>query len=228
MSETKQFEFSPSISIIVAGVIVAAAIVYTNANPSQPSPQAGGQQAAPVAVRAPSAQDHIYGSLNAPIVLIEYSDFECPFCSRVHPTLKKIVDDSNGQIAWVYRNFPLSSIHPEAGPAANAAECIAAQLGNAGFWRFANTVFADQSKLGASYYEQLAGQFGADTAQFKSCIAGSAYQAAIAADTAEASNNGGDGTPYTIVWSKNTQLPVSGARPEVDFLSVIQQVKSRQ
>ena len=92
-------------------------------------------------VTPPSDNEHIIGKADAPIVLIEYSDFQCPYCQMIHGDLKKIVAESNGTIAWVYRNFPLYQIHPQATPAANAAECIAEQLGNNGFWQFANTIF---------------------------------------------------------------------------------------
>src|SRR6185295_14119811 len=125
--------------------------------------------AAPVAaanVPAPSASDFIVGSPNAPIVLVEYSDFQCPFCSMIYPTLKKITSESNGNIAWVMREYPLYQIHPEAIPAANAALCIADQLGNEAYWKFADAVFADQSKLNAAYYPQLAKILGADVAAF--------------------------------------------------------------
>lgn len=92
-------------------------------------------------IAAPSAADHIVGSPTAPIVMVEYSDFQCPYCKMIHPSLQKIVSESNGQIAWVYRNFPLYQIHPQAEPAANAAECITEQLGNDAFWKYANTIF---------------------------------------------------------------------------------------
>jgi protein-disulfide isomerase len=92
-------------------------------------------------IRPPSADDHIIGSPTAPIVLVEYSDFQCPYCKMIHPDLKRIVSESNGQIAWVYRDFPLYQIHPEAENAANAAECIAAQKGNDAFWQFGDAIF---------------------------------------------------------------------------------------
>jgi protein-disulfide isomerase len=98
-------------------------------------------QGSAATVRAPSSSDHIIGSPTAPIVLIEYSDFQCPFCQMIHVTLKQIVSESNGEVAWVYRHFPLYQIHPQAEPAANASECIFDQLGDSAFWTFANTVF---------------------------------------------------------------------------------------
>src|SRR5581483_5281549 len=162
MSEHNKFNLSPSAAILIAGIIIAAAIVFTN-HSSAPAAVAGAGGTAPAVsagdLRKPSASDHIVGSPSAPIVLIEYSDFQCPYCQLIYPTLKKIVSESNGQIAWVYREFPLTSIHPQAGPAANAAECIAAQLGNAGFWKYADAVFNNQQQLSPTYSAQLAQQF---------------------------------------------------------------------
>ena len=231
MSENKSFELSPSVSIIIAGVIIAGAIVYVNTNPSAPA-AAGGQQApAPSAatnVRAPSEQDHIIGSLNAPLVLIEYSDFQCPFCNVVHPTLRRIVDESDGQIAWVYRHLPLESIHPSAKPAAIASECVAEQLGNSGFWKFADIIFANQSKMSADYYVQTAVQLGADKSKFNSCVSSDKYASRVDADTQEAQANGGNGTPYTVLYDKKGQSGVSGALPYDMFTSVIKTFQKRQ
>ncbi len=230
MPENKKFELSPSISIVIAGVIIAGAIVFANARPAAPSGAAIGQQAPSAAtnVRAPSAQDHIIGSPSAPLVLIEYSDFQCPYCNLVHPTLKKIVDGSNGQIAWVYRHFPLESIHPNAKPAAIASECVAEQLGNEGFWKFADAVFADQSKMSPQYYEQIAKSLGADLAKFKSCNASPVTAQKVDADTQEAQANGGQGTPYTVLYDKKGQTGVSGALPYDTFTSVIKSFQARQ
>lgn len=225
MSSIKKLELSPSISIIIAGIIIAGAIVYVNSHPNTQAAPSGGQQqvAAPVSVRPPQANDHIIGSPTAPIVLIEYSDFQCPFCSMIYPTLKKLVTESNGQIAWIYREFPLTSIHPNANPAANAAECIAEQLGNDGFWKFADAVFADQSKLSSSFYTSEAKALGADPTKFAACMSASKYQGRIDADSSEAQAAGGNGTPFTVVFNtKNGKgEPVSGALPYAQFVSVI-------
>lgn len=95
----------------------------------------------PLSIRPPSATDHIIGAPDSPIVMVEFSDFQCPYCQMIHPSLQKLAAESNGKIAWVYRNFPLYTIHPQATPAANAAECIAEQLGNDAFWKFADAIF---------------------------------------------------------------------------------------
>src|SRR3990167_7895499 len=104
MSDHKKFEISPSVSILVAGVLIAGAIVFVNARPAPAAALAGADQngalPANADVPAPSADDHVIGDINAPTVLIEYSDFQCYYCMQVYPTIKKIVEESNGQIAW--------------------------------------------------------------------------------------------------------------------------------
>jgi protein-disulfide isomerase len=219
MSETKKFELTPSLSILIAGVIIAGAIIFTNvhgaAAVSADSPQA---PTAATHVHAPLANEHIIGSPTAPLVLIEYSDFQCPYCSMVYPTLKKIVADSNGQIAWVLRNFPLESIHPNARPGALAAECIAAQLGNDAYWKFADTIFGDQSKI----------SLGVQKAAYETCLTSPATAKIIDDSVAEVEQNGGQGTPYTILFDSKGQTGVSGALPAATFSAVIKAFQTRQ
>ena len=214
-------------AVVAAGIIIAGAILYANAHPAASAVAGGAAQDLPknVNVSAPSAQDHIVGSPTAKVVLIEYSDFQCPFCSMVHPTLKSLAESSGGKVAWVMRNFPLKSIHPEATPAANAAECVAEQLGNDGWFKFADAIFANQEKIGTAYYAQVAKQLGADMGKYNACFSASKYQAKIDAEAAEAQNNGGNGTPYTVVYGGGKQVPVSGAMPAAGFQSVISSIK---
>jgi protein-disulfide isomerase len=225
--EIKKFDISPSVAILIAGVLVAGAIMYVNLYPSEPI-VATGKPLVEVNVPPPNAQDHIRGSFSAPIVLIEYSDFQCPFCSMIHPTLKRIVDESNGEIAWVYRHLPLESIHPEALPSAIASECVAKQVGNEGFWKFADAMFADQSKMNAAEYIGLAGQFGANVPQFSSCAASGEFNELIAAQALDAQKNGGTGTPFTVVVKGDIQVPISGALPYAQIMAVINSVRDRQ
>ena len=94
-----------------------------------------------VDIPAVSEQDHILGSLDAPVKLVEYSDLQCPFCGRFHPTMQRVAKEYGDQVAWVYRHFPLESIHPNARPLANASECAANLGGNDSFWKFVDAVF---------------------------------------------------------------------------------------
>ncbi|OGC88781.1 hypothetical protein A2419_03455 [Candidatus Adlerbacteria bacterium RIFOXYC1_FULL_48_26] len=228
MSEEKGFKLSAPVAILLAGIIIAAAVVFT----SKPAAPAEGAGLTPPTVsvkdiRPPTAGDHIMGSPSAPIVLIEYSDFQCPFCEVIYPTLKKIVDESNGQISLVYRQFPLTTLHPQALPAAHASECIAAQLGNDGFWKYADTVFKNQAQLSTSYSAQLAQQLGADMTKYNQCIANSTYQKNIDADSQEVQAIGGSGTPYVVVLNTKTgkAAVIPGALPYAQAMQVIKSVQ---
>jgi protein-disulfide isomerase len=224
----KNLEFSPSVSILVAGVLIAGAILFVNIRAD--AAPAAGDSALPgsTEVPAPTADDHIIGSPTAPIVLIEYSDFECYYCMQAYPTIKRIVDESEGKVAWVMRHLPLESIHPEARPAALAAECIAEQLGNDGWWKFTESMFTDQENLGQARYLSLAAEFGADTAKYMSCVSSGKYNEKIDLHAAEAQIAGAQGTPYTIVYGYGASVPLSGALPYAQFASVIKSLQSRQ
>ena len=227
---TKKIELSPSVAIIICGVIIAAAIVFINRFPgpvtAAPAAQQGGQYAN-VNVPAPSEADHVYGSRTAKIFLIEYSDFQCPFCSRVNPTLKSLVDESDGEIAWIYRHFPLESIHSEARPSAIASECVTAQLGNDGFWIFMDRVFANQQSMSAALYSSIAGEMGINPIAYNTCVASGTYDALIDQHSGEAAAAGGTGTPFTVVYGGGQQVPVSGAVPLNQWQAVINAVKAR-
>lgn len=86
-------------------------------------------------------KDHVKGNSNAQITLVEFSDFQCPFCKRFHPTVQQALAEYGDQIRWVYKHSPIDQIHPQARPAAEASECIAEQKGSEGFWQFADALF---------------------------------------------------------------------------------------
>ena len=224
MPEEQKFELSPSISILVAGVLVAGAIIFVNLNPSQPA-VAVGEPTVQANVAAPSESDYRLGSPDAPVVLVEYSDFQCPFCSMIHPTLKRIVEESGGKIAWVYRHLPLESIHSQALPSALASECIGEQLGQSGFWAFADDIFDDQSGMNSARYTSIAKKLGADVEQFHACTASEKSLSKIDAQALEAQKNGGTGTPFTVVVAGDTQVPISGALPYAQIMAVINSVR---
>ena len=89
-------------------------------------------------VPAVTAEDHIIGSIDAPIIIIEYSDFECPYCKAFQTTLKQVVADNNGNVAWVYRHWP---IHQNSFAKLVAAECVAKIKGNDAFWKYGDLLF---------------------------------------------------------------------------------------
>lgn len=198
----------------------ADANVNTNgnavANNNQPSAPANPDTTTPkvTSVAKPSSSDHIRGSLKAKVIMIEYSDFQCPYCQMLHPTLKKLVDDYNGQVAWVYRSFPLESLHPFAKKAAEAAECANDQ---GRFWDYADKLYENQQLFSDSYFADLAGQLGLNMQKFNDCLSTNKYQSKIQASEAEAAAAGITGTPGVFV---NDQF-VRGAMPYENFKQII-------
>lgn len=222
-------------TIWIAGSVVVAALFISGAIIAQPSggntAQAGGHGAAPspdatakeLGLRDISADDHVRGSRDAKVTIIEFSDFECPFCSRLHPTLKRITEDLDGDVAWVYRHFPLSSIHRNATPAAIASECVAEVAGNDSFWQFADTVFENQGDLSAAVLERYAVQAGADANVYRSCITRDDVRKEVLVDGSEAQGAGGRGTPFAVVVSENGDaVPFSGAIPYETVRSLVE------
>lgn len=127
------------IAIVIAGAMIAVSLFFVNSRP------AAGTQQPTVAqeIRGVQDNDHILGSPNAKIVIVEYSDTECPFCKVFHNTMQQIIQEygPSGDVAWVYRHFPIPSLHPKAAKQAEALECAAEQGGNEMFWKYTNKVY---------------------------------------------------------------------------------------
>lgn len=158
------------------------------------------------------SDDHVRGSSNAKVFLIEYSDYECPFCSRFHPTALQVLDDFGDDVAWVYRHFPLDQIHPKARPAALASECVAELGGNDAFWAFTDFIFEDQTTL--SDLEGVASKVGVNVSAFNTCVDSDKYADYVESDYQEGITAGVRGTPGNfIVNTKGDAWFVPGAYP---------------
>lgn len=166
------------------------------------------------------ASDHVRGSTDATISLIEYSDYECPFCKRHHPTLKQALTEFGGDVNWVYRHYPLA-FHPHAEPTAVAAECVAELGGNDAFWAFTDKIFETQ---GAWAYEAYVGELGLDVSKFTDCIESGTYVQRVRDDLNEGTASGVRGTPGTIVFNNETKQfrYVSGAQPYASIKAAIE------
>lgn len=205
------------IAIVIGAVIIAGAIFYTTKISQITSPQEvislqpgegnnTGEEPVKITI---TEENHIKGDFEAPVTIVEYSDFQCPFCQRFHPTLQQILKDYQGKVRWVYKHFPLDQIHPQARPAAEASECVFEQKGNDGFWQFADTLFENQSKLGENFYKKVASQIGVDTDQFNKCLSDRKYKDKVEADYQEGIKAGVRGTPGSFVNGE----PLQGAVP---------------
>lgn len=99
-----------------------------------------------VQIRPVTSTDHIVGNLNAKIVIVEYSDLDCPFCKVFHNTMHQVVKRNNGDVAWVYRHYPISQLHPNAFKKAEETECAWEQKGNKAFWEYTDKIFGITQK----------------------------------------------------------------------------------
>ena len=157
--------------------------------------------------------DHIRGDKNAEITIVEFSDFQCPFCSRFHQTMQEVMAN-NDNVRWVYKHFPLDSIHPLARKAAEASECAADQ---GKFWEYADELFARQSQLSATLFETIASDLGLNTGEFNSCLDSGKYADKVEADYQEGLAAGVRGTPGNFINGQS----VAGAVPYSQIQSII-------
>ena len=220
-------------AIIVAGVIIAGAVFFSNSrnsgtttatnSGSQAQAQPAGNQPGGV-VNVSADDDAVLGDPNAPITLIEFSDFQCPFCRKFYKeTLPQIKKDYllTGKAKLVYRDFPLVQIHPGATPAAEGAECAKEQ---GKFWEMHDAIFDEQEKLGSGTVQftaldvkKWAAKIGLNASKFNQCLDSGKYKQEVEKDTADGSAAGVTGTPAIFV---NGRLIV-GAQPFAAFKVII-------
>jgi protein-disulfide isomerase len=146
------------------------------------------------------------GPAEAPITLVEFSDFECPFCVRVLPTLEQVRETYGDQVRIVYRHFPLNAIHPNAQITAEASLCADAQ---GKFWEMHDAIFEVRGKAGAGELKTMAADLGLDTEAFDACLDAREYQGQVAADMEAGRQAGVTGTPALFI---NGRF-LSGAQP---------------
>ncbi|MBS1270045.1 MAG: hypothetical protein MAG794_00998 [Gammaproteobacteria bacterium] len=164
-------------------------------------------------------RDHVYGNLDAVVSLIEYSDFECPYCKRFHPTAKELVDASDGKVNWVYRHFPLNFHNPGAQNEAEASECAAELGGNDIFWAYTDAIYERTTSNGEGFPPDqvvpLAVELGLDQAAFEECIESNRHEDRVKEDLAEGVRIGISGTPGNVLLNNETgeALIRSGAQP---------------
>lgn len=218
-------------SIVVAGLIIAAAIFFKDGSavPANNVPQ---QQAAAAenldAMDPVTNKDHIRGSIDAPVKIVEYSDTECPFCKKFHTIMKDLLKDAevSGKVAWVYRHFPLDSIHPNARKEAEATECAADQGGNDKFWAYLDRLMEDTtpSKAGdMTKISRIAGEVGLDVKKFNECVSSGKFAAVVDAQAKDAAETGARGTPWSIIVGPDGEkLKLSGAQPVTAIKQLIE------
>ena len=210
-------------SILVAGLLVAVALVY-NAGRGAEEPLAGNVSGAlaPASdkIRPLGSDDHILGNADAPIALVTFTDLECPYCKDFHATLKQTVNAYDGKVAVVYRHLPLDVLHSKARNEAMASECAAELGGSDAFWQYVDRVFSvtpSNDGLDPTELPKIAEQIGLDRGAFESCLASGRYADRIERDVQDGKNSGAEGTPYgVLIVPSGATYVVPGAFPFED------------
>lgn len=159
----------------------------------------------------------VRGPAAAPVTIVEYSDFHCPFCRRVQPTLSALLDKYKGQVRLVYKHLPLDTLHPQARRVSEAGWC-AAQQGQDKFWSFHDAVYADASNDSSdATLARYATQAGLDAGAMSACLASPDPKAAVARDVAQGEALGLASTPGFFINGRE----VRGALPLENFAAII-------
>jgi protein-disulfide isomerase len=178
--------------------------------------------------RVSGGRDHIYGDPQAAITIVEYSDFECPFCKRFHATPKELVQAYAGKVNWVYRHFPLAFHNPGAQKQAEASECANELGGNDAFWKYSDAIYARTQSNGKGFpltqLAPLATEIGLDGETFRQCLDSGKYTARVQEDLEEGARIGVTGTPASILLNNQTGETrfKGGAQPVAVFKTDIE------
>lgn len=208
-----------SLGLGKTNTVAAAAPTPTPTNPNDNQPPAQPVKA------VDEKTDHILGAKSAKVTLIEYSDFQCPFCKKHEPTIKALLQLYPKDVRVIYRNYPLRSIHPDAAKAAEGAECAAKLGGNDMYWKMHGKIFENQENgIGIAALVAMAKSVGLNEAKFKSCLDNGETAARVQDDENSGNDAGVQGTPATFV---NGKL-VSGAVPLEQFKSMVQQAGGKE
>jgi protein-disulfide isomerase len=156
----------------------------------------------------------VRGNPSAPITVVEFSDFHCPYCKRVQPTLMELLNRYPDKVRIVYMDLPIDSLHPQAARASEAARCARDQ---GKFWEYHDRIYAGGPDTTPEYLRKMAAEVGLDVGAFEQCLASGKHKEGIQADLQQASRLGLNGTPAFFVNGR----PLSGAQPIEAFVQLI-------
>ncbi|PIR68165.1 hypothetical protein COU49_02330 [Candidatus Nomurabacteria bacterium CG10_big_fil_rev_8_21_14_0_10_35_16] len=219
-------------AIIIAGVLIAGAILLKDSKPRELSPQnqipsANEIDFSNLEIRPISAEDHITGNIDADLIVLEYSDTECPFCKIFHETMHKILQEKEN-VAWIYRHYPIPGLHPKASREAEATECAFEQGGNEGFWKYIDRLFSitpPNNQLEDQELTNIAQYVDLNTSSFYTCLESGKYKNKVEADVEDGNKAGAGrfGTPFSLIL-KNGEIVdmIRGAQP---YEKILQQLE---
>lgn len=223
--EPSNEQSSPAIPIaIVSGfAMIAVAIFFTSQGNKDSAESIAQQDSTETALqegipRPIDGTDYIRGNPNAPILMVEYSDYDCPFCKEYHETMSKVIDEYgiSGRVAWTYRQFPLAQLHPNSPKISEAALCVGDIGGNDAFWTFTDLIFESRSfdePTNVTKLHQYAETAGVSQDDYKSCMDEGRMKETVLASIEDGFNSGARGTPYTVLMVGDQEAVINGAQP---------------
>lgn len=220
-------KLSVPIAVVVAGGLIAGALYYSNVKIAKETAKVAIPKTETVQMKPISNSDHILGNPNADVIIVEYSDLECPYCKVFHTTLKRVMSEygKDGKVAWVYRHFPIESLHSKAPKEAEATECANELGGSVKFWEYTDMVYertSSNNSLDPKELPKIANDIGLDVKAFNACLSSGKYAKLVQDSYDDAVKAGGRGTPNSILITKdNVQTTVSGAQPYQDLKNII-------
>ena len=224
------------LSIVIAAIVIAGALFMVNKGESpdvadsSDTPKKDTNVAS--GMKPVTEDDHILGNPNAKIVIVEYSDTECPFCKNFHDTMHQVIDEygKDGKVAWVYRHFPLAQLHSKAHKQAEATECAFDQGGNTAFWTYIDKVFEitpSNNGLNMDKLPEIAEQMGLDRIEFERCLNDGDNEEKVANSVTDAFTSGGRGTPHNIMIIGDEKVEIPGAQPFSSMKAAIEAVLTK-
>jgi len=174
----------------------------------------------PLRARASPDKGFVRGPADARVVIVEFSDFQCPFCKRVLVTVKQLIELYPGQVKWVFRDFPIERLHPTAPKVHEAARCAGAQ---GKFWEYHDVLFERAPRYAPEALEQYARELALDGPAFVRCLDGGAHRDAVARDIEEGKRLGVTATPTFFINGRK----LVGAKPLAEFRQLIESELAR-
>lgn len=224
---SKLSSFAIPLAIVVAGGLIAGAVFLSGQNGATNKNQANVGAVVPTGageMQPISDRDHVLGDVKkADVVIVEYSDLECPFCKNYQATIHQAVAAYGDKVAWVYRHF---NVHSNAGYEAQAAECAADVGGKDKFFPYIDKIFSltkSDNNFDVTLLGKTASDLGIDRAKFQSCLDSGKFKDYVDEQSREAVTAGGEGTPYTVLVTKDGKTyPIKqGAIPFTTLKSTI-------
>jgi protein-disulfide isomerase len=205
--------------IFIGAVILGIVLIVIGSSKTKPSPDMN-ESGLPETfetkeITSITESDRIRGSKDAPIIIVEYSDLDCPFCHQAHPMLKELLNEQPQTVAWVYRHLPIESLHPEAFEKALLTECIGDLKGDGAFWKSIDS-YMEKKSTSAVMLES-----GVSLAELESCMTGTEAANRITASIDSANDMGIRGTPYFVVIGPKGQQYAIPGMPQGELLDLV-------